>query len=166
MSSVCGIAGLYSPTGTPNPELVDAMRTALVHRGPDEGSTDVYGRCVLGHQRLRVLDLETGSQPVTNETGDIVCVFNGEIYNFRQLRGHFLIADGETERIERYWTASPATAAPEREEEWLELVRETVRDAVAMRLASDVPLGVLLSGGIDSSVVVALMAQASSRPVR
>ncbi|TMK54790.1 MAG: asparagine synthetase B, partial [Actinobacteria bacterium] len=63
---MCGIAGLYSPTGAPNPELVDSMRAALVHRGPDEGSTDAYGRCVLGHQRLRVIDLETGFQPVTN----------------------------------------------------------------------------------------------------
>src|SRR5438067_2816672 len=100
MCSVCGIAGLYSPTGRPKAELVDAMRAALVHRGPDEGSTDMYGRCVLGHQRLRVLDLETGSQPVTNETGDIVCVFNGEIYNFRQLRselaGHEVRGTGDT----------------------------------------------------------------------
>jgi asparagine synthetase B (glutamine-hydrolysing) len=52
MCSVCGIAGLYSPAGAPNPELVDAMRAALVHRGPDEGSTDAFGDCVLGHERL------------------------------------------------------------------------------------------------------------------
>jgi asparagine synthase (glutamine-hydrolysing) len=90
MSSVCGIAGLYSPNGTPNPELVDAMRAAVVHRGPDEGSTDVFGACVLGHQRLRVIDLETGSQPVANETGDVVAVFNGEIYNFARLRGELV----------------------------------------------------------------------------
>src|SRR5881227_626261 len=86
MSSVCGIAGLYSPTGTPNPELVDAMRAALVHRGPDEGSTDVFGRCVLGHQRLKVIDLDSGYQPVSSESGDVVAVFNGEAYNFRALR--------------------------------------------------------------------------------
>src|SRR5213592_4921819 len=100
MFSVCGIAGLYSPTGAPNPELVDAMRAALVHRGPDEGSTDAYGRCVLGHQRLRVIDLETGFQPVTNETGDVVCVFNGEAYNFAalrdELRGHEVRGTGDT----------------------------------------------------------------------
>ena len=284
MFSVCGIAGLYSPTGAPNPELVDAMRAALVHRGPDEGSTDAYGRCVLGHQRLRVLDLETGFQPVTNEAGDVVAVFNGEIFNFAELRnelggheirgtgdtpvlphlyeddgpafvqrlrgmfafalwdgprerlvlardrlgkkplvwtrlpdgtlafaselkallrlpgvprdvdlraideylsfqyvrgdqtglrgirrlppGHVLVAEGAGERIERYWTASPAALSPRSDAEWLELVRETVREAVELRLAADVPLGALLSGGIDSSVVVALIAQASSRPVR
>src|SRR5438874_1447646 len=100
MCSVCGIAGLYSPTGAPNPELVDAMRAALVHRGPDEGSTDAYGRCVLGHQRLRVLDLETGFQPVTNEAGDVVAVFNGEIFNFAELRnelgGHEIRGTGDT----------------------------------------------------------------------
>src|SRR5919204_5048637 len=100
MSSVCGIAGLYSPGGAPNPELVDAMRAAIVHRGPDEGATDAFGRCVLGHQRLRVIDLETGYQPVSSETGDVVCVFNGEVYNFRrlreELRGHEVRGTGDT----------------------------------------------------------------------
>jgi asparagine synthase (glutamine-hydrolysing) len=283
---VCGIAGLYSPLGTPNPELVDAMRAALVHRGPDEGSTDALGHCVLGHQRLRVIDLETGYQPVANETGDVVAVFNGEAYNFRALReelsgheirgtgdtpvlphlyeesgpqfvqrlhgmfalavwdarrerlvlardrlgkkpllwtrlpdgtlafaselkallrlpglrrevdleaideylalqyvpghrtalqgirklppGHVLVAQGETERIEPYWRLEPLSGSEplSREEEWLERVRATMSDAVRKRLVSDVPLGALLSGGIDSSIVVALMAQGSSQPVR
>src|SRR5207247_2270074 len=86
MCPVCGIAGLYSPSAPPNPELVDAMRAAIVHRGPDEGSTDAFGPCVLGHQRLRVIDLETGYQPVTNERGDVICVFNGDIDNFPELR--------------------------------------------------------------------------------
>jgi asparagine synthase (glutamine-hydrolysing) len=280
---VCGIAGLYSPAGVPNPELVDAMRAALVHRGPDEGSTDTFGHCVLGHQRLKVIDLETGYQPVTNESGDVVAVFNGEAYNFRALRaelrdhevrgtgdtpilphlyeeggprfvnrlhgmfalalwdagrerlvlardrlgkkpllwtrladgtlafaselkallrlpgisrevdleaidaylalqyvpgdrtalhgirklvpGHVLVAEGEAERTEQYWRPEPVDASV-REEEWLERIRATVRAAVQKRLVADVPLGALLSGGIDSSIVVALMAQASSEPVR
>ena len=260
------------------------MRAAIVHRGPDEGSTDVFGPCVLGHQRLRVLDLELGFQPVRNETGEVACVFNGEIYNFSRLReelgghdvrgtgdtsvlphlyeedeadfvhrlrgmfafalwdgarerlvlardrlgkkplvwtrltdgtlafaselkallrlpgverevdlraideylsfqyvpgeqtglrgihrllpGHRLIAEGEALRIERYWTPASAVIDASADEEWLEIVRYRVREAVELRLAADVPLGALLSGGIDSSVVVALMAQASSRPVR
>src|SRR4029450_10576028 len=100
MCPVCGIAGLYSPQGNANPELVDAMRGALVHRGPDEGSPAAFGPCVLGHQRLRVIDLETGYQPVVNETGDVVAVFNGEIYNFRslraELRSHELRGTGDT----------------------------------------------------------------------
>ena len=62
------------------------MNAALVHRGPDEGSVDGFGRCVLGHRRLQVIDLETGYQPVANETGDVVAVFNGELYNFHELR--------------------------------------------------------------------------------
>ena len=259
------------------------MRAALVHRGPDEGSTDSFGACVLGHQRLRVIDLETGYQPVTNERGDVVAVFNGEIYNFRELRdelrghelrgtgdtpvlphlyeergpafverlhgmfalalwdagrerlvlardrlgkkpllwtrlpdgtlafaselkallrlpgvsrevdleaidaflalqyvpgdgtalrgirkvppGHLLVAENGSERIERYWQPQPAEPSAN-EDEWLERVRASVAGAVHKRLVADVPLGALLSGGIDSSIVVALMAQASAEPVR
>jgi asparagine synthase (glutamine-hydrolysing) len=280
---VCGIAGLYSPAGTPNAELVDAMRAALAHRGPDDGSTDVFGRCVLGHQRLKVIDLDTGYQPVTNEAGDVIAVFNGEAYNFRALRdelrghevrgtgdtpvlphlyeesgplfverlqgmfalalwdasrerlvlardrlgkkpllwarladgtlafaselkallrlpglsreldlaaidsylalqyvpghgtalrgihkvppGHVLVVEGEAERLERYWQLEAAESSS-RDEEWLERVRATVAEAVRKRLVADVPLGALLSGGIDSSIVVALMAQQSAEPVR
>jgi asparagine synthase (glutamine-hydrolysing) len=283
MSPVCGIAGLYSAGGAPNPELVDAMRAAIVHRGPDDGSTDAFGACVLGHQRLKIVDLETGYQPVANETGDVVAVFNGEAYNFPELRkelrghevrgtgdtpilphlyeehgpafverlhgmfalalwdgprnrlvlardrlgkkpllwtrlpdgtlafaselkallrlpdlerevdleaidaylalqyvpgdrtalrgvhklppGHVLLAEGDTQRVESYWRPRPAEPSPS-DEEWLVRVRDTVTAAVRRRLIADVPLGALLSGGIDSSVVVALMAQASSEPVR
>src|SRR5438093_7208291 len=100
MCPVCGIAGLYWPAGMPNPERVDAMRAALVRRGPDDGSTDVFGRCVLGHQRLKVIDLDTGYQPVSNESGDVVAVFNGEAYNFRalrdELRAHDVRGTGDT----------------------------------------------------------------------
>src|SRR6476646_6032370 len=83
---MCGICGLVAASGTPDPALVSRMNAALVHRGPDEGSVDVFGRCVLGHRRLQVIDLETGSQPVANEAGNVVAVFNGELYNFRELR--------------------------------------------------------------------------------
>jgi asparagine synthase (glutamine-hydrolysing) len=261
------------------------MRAALVHRGPDEGSTDVLGRCALGHQRLRVLDLETGQQPVANETGDVTAVFNGEIYNFAELRrelvaqghevrgtgdtpviphlyeedgaefvrrlrgmfalalwdasrerlvlardrvgkkpllwtrlpdgtlafaselkallrlpevarevapeavdaylalqyvpgdrtalrgvrrllpGHVLVAEGESVHVARYWTPEPRGHAGS-EEEWLELVRTTVEAAVRRRLVADVPLGALLSGGIDSSIVVAAAARATGEPLR
>jgi asparagine synthase (glutamine-hydrolysing) len=79
--------------------------------------------------------------------------------------GHVLVAEGETERIEPYWRPEPAEPSTD-EGEWLERVRTTVGAAVRERLVADVPLGALLSGGIDSSIVVALMAQASSQPVR
>jgi asparagine synthase (glutamine-hydrolysing) len=280
---MCGICGLVTLDGEPDLAAVDAMRAAIRHRGPDEGSSDRFGPCVLGHQRLRVLDLETGSQPVANEAGSVMAVFNGELYNYRELRAslreHTVPGTGDTPviphlyeehglrfverlggmfalalwdagrqrlvlardrlgkkpllwtrlgdgtlafaselkallrlpgvplavdrsvldaylalgyvppdttplegvhrlppasvlifeageaRVERYW--EPAAAEPsDSDEEWLERVRETVRAAVRRRLASDVPLGALLSGGIDSTIIVALMAEASSRPVR
>src|SRR4051794_6321780 len=259
------------------------MRAAIVHRGPDEGSTDAFGRCVLGHQRLKVIDLHRGYQPVTDESGEIAAVFNGEIYNFEDLRaelrghevrgtgdtailphlfeergarfvermhgmfalalwdgrrerlvlardrlgkkpllwtrlrdgtfafaselkallrlpeisreidlaaidaylalqyvpgdrtalhgirkvppGHVLVVEGEREILEPYWSLEPAAPSAS-DEEWLERVRATVAEAVRKRLVADVPLGALLSGGIDSSIVVALMAQASTQPVR
>ena len=62
------------------------MTEALVHRGPDSGGVTALGRCVLGHRRLRVVDLETGEQPATNESGDVVAVFNGELYDFHEVR--------------------------------------------------------------------------------
>jgi asparagine synthase (glutamine-hydrolysing) len=280
---VCGICGLLAPpSGRPDPALVERMNAALVHRGPDEGSVDSFGRCVLGNRRLRVIDLVTGSQPVANETGDVVAVFNGELYNFRELRaeltghevrgsgdtpviphlyeesgpelvsrlegmfaialwdagrerlvlardragkkpllwarladgtlafaselkallrlpgvsreldpaaldaylalqyvpsgtalraveklppGHVLVAEGGSVRVERYWSpaAEPAGAGLPSEGEWLERVRETVGAAVRRRLVADVPLGALLSGGIDSSIVVAEMAKAAGQ---
>src|SRR4051812_15523829 len=101
-SAMCGICGLYSPSGSPQASLVDDMRARVVHRGPDEGGTEALGVCVLGHQRLRVLDPELGFQPVTNETGDVVAVFNGELYNFAALRddlaahGHDVRGRGDT----------------------------------------------------------------------
>jgi asparagine synthase (glutamine-hydrolysing) len=283
---MCGICGVVTLTGRDRRADVDAMRAAIVHRGPDDGSTDAYGACVLGHQRLRVLDLETGWQPVESEDGGVVAVFNGELYNFPELRerlaarGHTVRGTGDTpvlphlyeedgvdfvrrlegmfavalwdrrrellvlardrvgkkpllwarlpdgtvafaselqallrledlpreldldaldaylalgyvpgprtilravqkvppahtlviergsERTLRYWRAEAHREDGVPEKEWLERVRATVGAAVRRRLAADVPLGVLLSGGIDSSIVTALTAEASSEPVR
>ena len=94
---MCGICGLYSPSGEPQQLLVDAMRARIRHRGPDQGSTDAFGSCVLGHQRLQVIDPELGYQPVASENGDVVAVFNGELYNFPALREE-LAADGHEVR--------------------------------------------------------------------
>jgi asparagine synthase (glutamine-hydrolysing) len=282
---MCGICGLYSPSGAPPPALVDAMRARIRHRGPDQGSTDAFGACVLGHQRLQVLDPELGYQPVASERDDVVAVFNGELYNFPELRrdlaarghdvrgrgdtpviphlyeeygpsfverlegmfaialwdageqrlllardrlgkkplvwtrlddgtfafasevkalltvpgvrrepdlgaldaylalqyvpgartgfsgihrlapGSLLTVDAHGEREERYWRPQ-AHVEQITDDAWLERVREEVTAAVRARLASDVPLGALLSGGIDSAIVVALMAEASAQPVR
>src|ERR1043166_5075218 len=99
---MCGICGLLAPDGAADAALVERMNAAIVHRGPDEGSVDTFGRCVLGHRRLQVIDLTTGSQPVANETGDVVAVFNGELYNFAELgreleaKGHRIPGTGDT----------------------------------------------------------------------
>ncbi len=261
------------------------MTAAIVHRGPDEGSVDIFGPCALGSRRLRVIDLETGSQPVESESGEIVAIFNGELYNFPALReelaanghrvrgtgdtpiiphlyeqygphfverihgmfalalwdgprqrlvlardrlgkkpllwtllpdgslafaselkallrlpqlhrevdlraldaylslqyvpgpetalrgvhrlppGHVLVFESGTVTVEPYWRLEPRRLELT-EDEWVERVRAAVVEAVRKRLISDVPLGALLSGGIDSSIVVAAMAQHSTEPVR
>jgi asparagine synthase (glutamine-hydrolysing) len=281
---VCGISGLVSRTA-PDPALVERMTATLVHRGPDSGGVTPLGRCVLGHRRLRIVDLETGDQPATNEAGDVVVVFNGELYDFADLRrelgarghavpgtgdtaviphvyedlgtdfpaalggmfaialwdaarerlvlardrvgkkplhyvelpdgglafaselkalftlpglgreldaraldaylalqyvpgeevgvggikrllpGHVLVWEDGAVRTRRFWELEPRPRDLA-DEEWLELVRDTVTRAVRKRLVSDVPLGALLSGGIDSTIVVGIMAQESSEPVK
>src|SRR5579872_2787209 len=279
---MCGICGLLG-SDTPDAGLVERMNAAIVHRGPDHGAVQSHGRCVLGYRRLSIIDLQTGDQPVANERGDIVAVFNGELYNFRELRreleaeghaiggtgdspliphayeqwgpgfaerldgmfaialwddarqrlvlvrdrlgkkpllyarlpdgslafasetkallqlpqlsreidleqidaylalqyvprsalravqkvppGSYVVAENETLRTERYWRPHPSDA-PAGEDDAVERVREEVKAAVARRLVADVPLGALLSGGIDSSIVVAAMAEAQSEPVR
>jgi asparagine synthase (glutamine-hydrolysing) len=276
---MCGICGLLS-RDVPDPGLVEGMNAAIVHRGPDHGAVESHGRCVLGYRRLSIIDLHTGDQPLANERGDVVAVFNGELYNFRELRrelesagheirgtgdspliphayeewglgfaerlegmfaialwdrarerlvlvrdrlgkkpllyarlsdgslafasetkallrlptlpreldldqldaylalqyvprsglravekvppGSFVVAENGSARTERYWSPQAAPA----DGDWVERVREEVTAAVRRRLVADVPLGALLSGGIDSSVVVAAMAQAQAEPVR
>ena len=280
---MCGICGLFG-RDTPDPGLVEAMNAAIVHRGPDHGAVESHGRCVLGYRRLSIIDLQTGDQPVANERGDVVAVFNGELYNFRELRceleaagheirgtgdspliphayeqwgaafaerleGMFAIAlwdrakerlvlvrdrlgkkpllyarlpdgslafasetkallqlpalpraldleqldaylalqyvprsglhavekvppastvvvEGDSLSVERYWAPQTASDKVLLAEEAVARVREEVTAAVRRRLVADVPLGALLSGGIDSSIVVAAMAQAQSEPVR
>jgi asparagine synthase (glutamine-hydrolysing) len=277
---VCGICGLLGTDDAPDRGLVDAMNGAIVHRGPDHGAVAAYGRCVLGYRRLSIIDLVTGDQPIENEDGRVVAVFNGELYNFRELRtelarkghsipgtgdspliphayeewgldfvrrlegmfaialwdrelgrlvlardrlgkkpllyahlpdgslafasetkallqlpslpreldlkqldaflalqyaprsglravekvppGSLAVAEGGAVRTIRYWHPAPAPGGGD----WIERVHAEVTAAVRRRLVADVPLGALLSGGIDSSVVVAAMAAASPEPVR
>src|SRR3954452_22805273 len=101
---MCGICGLLG-RDAPDPALVERMNAAIVHRGPDHGAVEAFGRCVLGYRRLAIVDLHTGDQPVANESGDVVAVFNGELYNFRELRreleaaGHEIRGTGDTPLI-------------------------------------------------------------------
>src|SRR5215210_2234477 len=90
---MCGICGKVSPDAPPDVELISAMCATIEHRGPDSRGAYVDDRVGLGIQRLRIIDLETGDQPIANEDGSVVVVHNGEIYNYRELRAS-LIARG------------------------------------------------------------------------
>jgi len=284
---MCGIAGqVRVDGGRIAPELLQRMCAAIEHRGPDARGEFVADGVALGIQRLRVIDLETGDQPISNEDGTVVVVLNGEIYNYRELRnelesrGHRFATNGDTETIvhlyeehgkdcvrhlhgmfafalwdarrrqlligrdrvgkkplyyaldgerlsfaselqalledetvsrevdlaavdsylaygyvpapatafravgklppahtlvwrdgrvdlERYWSLDyRAKIAGISEDEACERIRSAVRAATRRRMVADVPLGAFLSGGIDSSTVVAAMAEASSSPVK
>jgi asparagine synthase (glutamine-hydrolysing) len=284
---MCGIAGQARSDGRPvDRGMLERMCAAQEHRGPDSRGTHLEDEVGLGIQRLRVIDLDTGDQPIYNEDRSVAVVLNGEIYNYRELRerlqgrGHRLATKGDTEviahlyedlgvdcvrelngmfafalwdakrrrllvardrvgkkplfyairegaisfaselrallqdpevpreidhaaidgyvaygyvpapmsafravrklppastlvyedgraSIARYWRlrydqGDPPAGTAELHEE----IRTRIRAAVARRMISDVPLGVFLSGGIDSSAVVAAMAEQSSDPVR
>ena len=285
---MCGIAGLVPADRAARAgegSVVHAMAEALRHRGPDIRTSwaDPEGRCAFGHARLRVIDLEGGRQPMHSGDGRHTVVFNGEIYNFRELRarlesaGHRFRTRSDTEvllagwaewgtgvverlegmfafaiwdasegrlflardragqkplfvhrsadglafasemkcfrvagleprvrdeavqlylaygyvpgrgtllesvekllpgewalleadgsfRTERYWHLD-WTPRDMSQEEAIRGTRERVFAAVEKRLVADVPLGALLSGGVDSSLVVGIMSQAMDRPV-
>ena len=280
---MCGIVGIVSFRAAPPPDALRAACDALIHRGPDDGTTDIRDQVGLGMRRLAIIDVAGGRQPYFNEDGTVRAVFNGEIYNFQELResllarghrftsrtdgevivhlweehgpgflsllnGMFAIAIHDAGRqrlflardrlgikplyyartedhlvfgsevkailasglVERTldidalgeflsWEYVPAPRtlfagimklepgqwlevdlasaglchktwwdiplpdeklATRRSEEWEELVGESVRSAVQRQLISDVPLGAFLSGGVDSSLVVAGMGEA------
>ena len=283
---MCGIAGRFNfnPSHPVDPAHLAAMTDAVTHRGPDAPGYYLDGAIGLGHRRLSIIDLATGDQPATNEDGAVQVVFNGEIYNFAEVRreltaaghrfrtgsdtevivhgyeewgercvdrfrgmfafavwdarrrrlllardrlgvkplyyavlddgivfgseiksllahpdvprawrpdmldayltllyvpaphtiyagihklppAHVLVAEAGTVRLSRYWDL-PFTGEPpvRREEEYLEELDALLREAVSLRLVSDVPLGAFLSGGIDSSAVVAYMVESSPAP--
>ena len=284
---MCGIAGQARAGGAAVAEqTIAAMCAAQEHRGPDQRGLHVDEGIGLGIQRLRIIDLATGDQPVANEDGSVTVVLNGEIYNYAELRrelagrGHRLATQSDTEviahlyeelgveclqrlhgmfafalwdsrrrrlllardrvgkkplfyslrdgalsfaselpallqdpdvpreidpqaldaylaygyvpaplsvfrdvaklppahrlvyedgttTIERYWRldyAAKRRFADERELH--EEIRASLRAAVARRMVADVPVGAFLSGGIDSSAVVAAMAEQSPQPVK
>ena len=284
---MCGIVGQVRPHGDQvERQLLERMCAGLEHRGPDSRGIAVHGHAGLGIQRLRVVDLATGDQPIYNEDRSVVVVLNGEIYNFRELRadlearGHSFATSGDTEAIvhlyeehgidcverlhgmfafalwdmrrqrllvardrvgkkplhfalrdgtlsfaselgallqdteiprdvnraaidrylafgyvptpmsaysavrklppahtlvfeqgdvslRRYWRLDyGAKLDGVSTEEVGERVRAGIRSAVRRRMVADVPVGAFLSGGIDSSAVVAAMAEESSEPVK
>src|SRR5262245_37220264 len=86
---MCGITGKFSfDHARPiDPQVLEAMTAVVSHRGPDEDGFYVTLGLGLGHRRLSIIDLATGQQPLCNEDGTIWVVFNGEIYNFMDVRG-------------------------------------------------------------------------------
>ena len=108
---MCGLAGLFdSRAGSPiDPALLSRMTDSLAHRGPDGSGLHIGAGIGLGHRRLSIIDLAGGSQPMANETGRVIVVFNGEIYNFRELAaelteaGHRFQSHSDTEVIVHGW---------------------------------------------------------------
>jgi len=283
---MCGICGIVYTDEARRPDVAVLKRMCgtLVHRGPDDEGQEVRGNAGLGMRRLSIIDLSTGHQPLSNEDGSVSIVFNGEIYNYRELRaelikqGHRFKTSSDTESIVHGYEAwaegvcerlngmfgfalwdsrkkklllsrdrlgikplyyyqdneklvfgseikailpcpkiqktidpvaldnfltfeyipSPRSIfreirklepghwltwqhgkiqirpfwalvlqeKPWNEGEARERLVELLKDSVRLRLVSDVPLGAFLSGGIDSSIVVSLMAELMDQPVK
>jgi asparagine synthase (glutamine-hydrolysing) len=103
---MCGICGIVEVEGRPVSEAaLSAMTRALAHRGPDGEATYVAGHVGFGHRRLSIIDLPGGAQPIANEDGSVVVIFNGEVFNYRELtegltsRGHVFRTRSDTETI-------------------------------------------------------------------
>ena len=282
---MCGICGLASTVGVEQDlTTLKKMCRVLKHRGPDDEGYYIDDYAGLGMRRLSIIDLATGHQPIANENGSIWVVFNGEIYNFQELRdqlisrghvfstktdteviihayeeygddclnyfngmfgiaiwdqskrrlllardrvgikplyywengqklifgselksviqhpdvplevnpvalnhfltleyipapwtifkdikklpaGHFLTFENGKCSVKQYWNIQIQNV-PTNEAECVEVLTDLIRDAVRLRLISDVPLGAFLSGGIDSSSIVSFMAETSTQPVQ
>jgi asparagine synthase (glutamine-hydrolysing) len=102
---MCGIAGFYLRDGRASLSIVRAMCDRIRHRGPDDEGYHVEGGCAIGMRRLSIIDLSTGHQPMANEDESVWVVFNGEIYNYRDLRrdligrGHRFATNSDTETL-------------------------------------------------------------------
>lgn len=285
---MCGIAGIIDISSTPERSLIERMCRVMKHRGPDGEGYYTDNNAALGHRRLSIIDLEGGKQPMSNEDGTIWITFNGEIYNFSEIKdelsrkghrfktrsdtetiihayeeygeecvkkfrgmfafglwdskrkilfiardrlgkkplyyynddkkiifaselkavlqdrsinrefdraalvdyltynyipfpetifkdiyklppGHYMTVDVESDlslTIKQYWDIQYNPDYSVSEDEWAERLREKLKEAVKIRLISDVPLGAFLSGGIDSSAVVSLMSMVQGSRVK
>ena len=110
---MCGISGLFDTLGTRDfaRDLATRINNIQAHRGPDEDDVHLEPGLALGHRRLSVIDLATGKQPLFNEDGSVGIVFNGEIYNYRELvpelkaLGYHFSTRSDTEVIVHAWQA-------------------------------------------------------------
>src|SRR6185369_4813853 len=104
---MCGICGIvnFSRNDSVDGTLIERMTSAQAHRGPDDHGYFFEDNVGLGHRRLSIIDLSGGKQPMFNEDGSIVVVFNGEIYNYADLtgdlvaKGHCFATRSDTETI-------------------------------------------------------------------
>ena len=108
---MCGITGIFDTRnrGDMDRAVLQRMNDSQLHRGPDEGSLHIEPGVGLGHRRLSIIDIATGQQPLFNEDGSVVVVFNGEIYNYQSLipelqaLGHVFHTKSDTEVIVHAW---------------------------------------------------------------
>jgi asparagine synthase (glutamine-hydrolysing) len=108
---MCGITGLFDTRGQRPVDrgVLARMNDSQLHRGPDEGNLHIEPGLGLGHRRLSIIDIATGQQPLFNEDGSVVVVFNGEIYNYQSLipelqaAGHAFHTKSDTEVIVHAW---------------------------------------------------------------
>lgn len=102
---MCGIAGYISSGAEADRGIVQRMCDQIRHRGPDDEGFYIDRECALGMRRLSIIDLAGGHQPISNEDGSVWVVFNGEIYNYRDLRrdliakGHRFVTNSDTETL-------------------------------------------------------------------
>jgi asparagine synthase (glutamine-hydrolysing) len=104
---MCGICGIlkFDSSASVDPGAIRAMADSIRHRGPDDEGYHIAGPIGLGFRRMSIIDLSTGHQPLSNEDGTVWIVFNGEIYNFQELRadllkrGHIFKTKTDTEVI-------------------------------------------------------------------
>jgi asparagine synthase (glutamine-hydrolysing) len=104
--SMCGICGILETNGSPVEEAVlRSMTAAIAHRGPDGDGIHLQGPVGLGHRRLAIIDPECGAQPMCNEDRSVWVTYNGEIYNFKEIRselqktGHVFRTKSDTEMV-------------------------------------------------------------------
>jgi asparagine synthase (glutamine-hydrolysing) len=122
---MCGIAGtLNLDAASPATGSVEAMLRLLSHRGPDDSGIRVEGACALGHRRLSIIDVQGGHQPMTNEDGSLWITYNGEIFNYLELRawleprGHRFATHSDTEVILHLYEEKGESCVEELNGQW------------------------------------------------
>src|SRR5437773_1135471 len=112
---MCGISGfMYFDSAPVHERIVHAMSDVQQHRGPDQSGVYLGSGVALGHRRLSIIDLSSGKQPLANENGTVWISFNGEIYNYMDLRrklegSHQFLTRSDTETIVHLYESYPST---------------------------------------------------------